>query len=253
MRIHLLSDLHQEFGKTEIPQVDCDLIVLAGDISTKTNALEWIRELNSETPVVYVSGNHECYGTKWPRIIEKLQEQTQNSHIHVLENQAISINGWTIWGATLWTDMCLMGDWQIGCYVANSSMNDYKRIRNSAQGYRKLTANDTRLAHIQSISALENFLSQNNSQKSIIVTHHAPSILSVSPDRRKDTLAAAYASHLDNLISEYQPALWLHGHTHYSCDYWLGETRVISNPQAYPGDINPYFDPGFSINLEEPK
>ncbi|HAL72548.1 MAG TPA: hypothetical protein DCP71_12335 [Verrucomicrobiales bacterium] len=48
MRIRILSDLHQEFGATEIPREDCDLILLAGDIATKQNALPWIREFTGD-------------------------------------------------------------------------------------------------------------------------------------------------------------------------------------------------------------
>jgi len=33
MRIHILSDLHLEFTELENRTVDCDVIVLAGDIS----------------------------------------------------------------------------------------------------------------------------------------------------------------------------------------------------------------------------
>ena len=52
MKIHLLSDLHNEFlrnGKTNpnhlwsgsIPETDADIIILAGDIDTGTNGAEW--------------------------------------------------------------------------------------------------------------------------------------------------------------------------------------------------------------------
>ena len=35
MRVALYSDLHLEFGPFPKPQVDADLVVLAGDINTK--------------------------------------------------------------------------------------------------------------------------------------------------------------------------------------------------------------------------
>jgi Icc-related predicted phosphoesterase len=37
-----------------------------------------------------------------------------------------------------------------------------------------------------------------------------------------------------------RPALWLHGHTHGSCDYKLGDTRVVCNPMGYPGEVSEY-------------
>ena len=36
------------------------------------------------------------------------------------------------------------------------------------------------------------------------------------------------------LILDKKPRLWVHGHTHLTCDYMLGETRVVCNPHGYP-------------------
>ena len=35
---------------------------------------------------------------------------------------------------------------------------------------------------------------------------------------------------------EYQPKLWIHGHSHDRCDYLLRKTRVVANPLGYPND-----------------
>lgn len=59
MRIHVVSDLHQEFGEIDIPAVDCDCVVMAGDVATKHAGLQWLRRRFPEVPVIYVCGNHE--------------------------------------------------------------------------------------------------------------------------------------------------------------------------------------------------
>jgi hypothetical protein len=41
MRIRILSDLHQEFGEADVPEVACDCVVLAGDVSTKLDGVRW--------------------------------------------------------------------------------------------------------------------------------------------------------------------------------------------------------------------
>jgi Icc-related predicted phosphoesterase len=64
-------------------------------------------------------------------------------------------------------------------------------------------------------------------------THHAPSARSLSPRYAQDPVSAAYASNLDDLVEAYAPALWIHGHTHYSVDYTIGSTRVVSNQRGY--------------------
>lgn len=39
MRIHVLSDLHLEFGPIDLPKIEADLVVLAGDIHVKLNGI----------------------------------------------------------------------------------------------------------------------------------------------------------------------------------------------------------------------
>ena len=43
---------------------------------------------------------------------------------------------------------------------------------------------------------------------------------------------AAYASDLRDLIAAARPHLWIHGHTHDSCEYRIPEARVVYNRAA---------------------
>lgn len=54
-------------------------------------------------------------------------------------------------------------------------------------------------------------------------------------------LNAAYGNDLEQIIDEKQQALWVHGHTHDSCDYTVGNTWVLCNPRRYD-DENARFD-----------
>lgn len=253
MRIRVLSDLHREFGPTAIPplEADVDLVVLAGDIATKQNGLPWIREFCGSTPTAYVCGNHEFYGDRYPRVIERLQEATQGTPVHVLEDGFFELQGWFVYGCTLWTDLSLMDPWQEGAALAAEKMNDYKRVRNSRMGYRKLRPVDTRAAHLESVRKMRAFFESHDAHRTVVVTHHAPSLLSLPDHRRVKPISCAYASHLDEVVLEHQPRLWIHGHIHHSNDYWIGKTRVLANPQAYPEDVNPGFQPGMVVEIEE--
>jgi len=250
MRLHILSDLHQEFGEVPVPRVDCDCVVLAGDVSTKTNGLKWILRTFTDVPVVYLCGNHEFYGENYPSLIDKLRDMARGTNVHVLENDSVTIGGVRIFGCTLWTDMALMGDWQLGCLAAGAVMNDYKRARNSAKGYTRLSANDTRNAHLTSVQAMKAFFEAGDASSSVIVTHHAPSMLSLPDHRRREEISCAYASNLEPLIMECQPQLWIHGHIHHSNDYRIGETRVLSNPRAYPDKPNPGFASDLVVDVQ---
>lgn len=44
MKIHVLSDLHLEFGDFDLPRVDADVLVFPGDRHTKLNGIKWIKE-----------------------------------------------------------------------------------------------------------------------------------------------------------------------------------------------------------------
>ncbi len=248
MRVRILSDLHLEFGEFPLPDAPADLVILAGDIHVRRNPVPWIRKTFPEVPVLYIAGNHEFYGGKFPRQLEKLKEEAAGTNIRVLENETLELGGYRFFGCTLWTDMDLFGDVMASCIEAGAQMNDYRRIRLSPS-FRKLRPADTRARHILSRQAIEDFLSAGNPRKSIVVTHHAPSILSLPPRRRSQPLSCAYASHLDELILHHQPLLWVHGHIHHSQDYRIGETRVLSNPHGYIDEPNPNFDPPLTVEL----
>lgn len=251
MRIHVISDLHQEFGEVPLPRVDCDCVVFAGDVDTKTNGLMWLFQQFRDVPVIYICGNHEFYGENYPSLIGKLKMRAEGTNVHVLENESVTLGGIRFFGCTLWTDMALMGDWTDGAVLAGDKMNDYKRVRNSARGYKRLSPRDTRRAHLESVTAMREFFSAGDARSSVIVTHHAPSLQSLPERRRTEAISCAYASNLDDLILEHQPRLWIHGHIHHNNDYMIGETRVLANPRAYPDDPNSEFVPNLVVTLDD--
>ena len=236
------------FGPFHLSEVEADLVILAGDVHTKLNGIRWIRDNIPKTPVIYLAGNHEYYGEKLPRLLDKIRKEAAGTNVHLLENESIELGGFRFFGATLWTDMGLHGDHHIGCLEA-LQMNDYKRIRSSLD-YRKLRPVDTRVMHYASVHQIEQFLKSGNSRRSVVITHHAPTILSLPEHRRTELISCAYASHLDSLIEAHEPLLWIHGHIHHSQDYRLARTRILSNPRAYINDPNPNFNSSLIIDLE---
>lgn len=247
MKIHILSDLHLEFGPFTFPNIKSDIVVLAGDVHTKLNGIRWIKKTITKTPVIYIMGNHEFYGQKYPRLIEKIKDEAKGTNIHVLENEFVEIDGYRFFGATLWTDMALITEPQIASYEA-LRMNDYKKIR-VLPSYRKLSPKNTISFHYKSVSALKKFLANGNPETSIVVTHHAPSLLSLPEKRREELISSAYASNLDSLITKYNPKLWIHGHIHHSQNYLIGQTQIISNPRAYIDEENPNFNPKLVMEM----
>jgi hypothetical protein len=68
----------------------------------------------------------------------------------------------------------------------------------------------------------------------IIVTHHAPSPYSISPEYEGSMLNPAFVSNLNEYIIKHpEIRLWCHGHVHSTFDYILGSTRVVCCPFGY--------------------
>jgi Icc-related predicted phosphoesterase len=232
MKIQIISDLHQEFGTGHLEFKNADIIVLAGDINIKTRGIEWIKEELTGKTVIYVLGNHEYYKGSYPKTLKKIQALAENTNIHVLENDSVKIGNINFHGATLWTDFSLFGNPRQFGIICQGRMNDYKRIRRDPS-YSKLRTIDVYRIHNESVKWLKDSLSQKQGEFNIVVTHHAPSIKSIPKAYKTDPVSSAYASNLEELIQNYQPNYWIHGHVHEPIEYKIGKTQIICNPHGY--------------------
>jgi predicted phosphodiesterase len=245
-----LSDLHIEFADFDIPEVEADVTILAGDVHTRDRGLPFARALSLQRPVVYVAGNHEFYGTAIPKLYEKLRSEAEASAVHFLQNDVFILDNARFIGATLWTDYGLLGTdaRELGMVVGKSTMTDFKKIRTSPD-YRKLTPTYLYSSFRQTITYLETILATSHTGPTIVVTHHAPSMQSIEPQYRNDSISASYASNLEDLILSHEIDLWIHGHTHNCVDYTVGRTRVVSNQRGYPGECPKRFNPGLVVTV----
>lgn len=248
MKIQIISDLHQEFGMSDLSFEGADLVILAGDINLGTKGIQWIKSAITHIPVIYVLGNHEYYKGSYPKTLNAIKNTAAGTHIHVLENKAVTIDGVTIHGATLWTDFALMGDSKINGSICQSKMNDYKMIRRDPS-YSKLRSIDTFIIHQQSLKWLQASLDASATATNIVVTHHAPSAKSIPVEFKDNVLASAYASNLEDVILKYQPQYWIHGHIHTPTTYSIGKTRVICNPHGYLNEPYNGYDKKMIIDI----
>jgi predicted phosphohydrolase len=213
------------------------VVILAGDTDRGIRGVTWARMRFPGTPVVYVAGNHEYYDERIGRLHEKLREAAAGSHVAVLENNSVELHGWRFFGATLWTDFNLFDDRPAAMAAAGDKqrgMNDYRKIRRADTS--RLRPHHTAQLHADTRLALTQFLAQGDGARSIVITHHAPSLKSLPERNHGQPISAAYASNLDDLILQQGPALWVHGHIHTPMDYTIGQTRVLSNPCGYRGE-----------------
>ncbi len=248
MKLQILSDIHVEFEAFAPPAVDADIVILAGDVHTKDRGLLWAVEKFPDRPVLYVLGNHEYYGAATPKLLDKLRIEAEGTNVTILENDVVRMGGVTFLGCTLWSDFKLVGDSHIAGYAATRAINDFFKIKVSPE-YRRFRPVDAISLHCRSLAWVQEAVKKCQGEKLVIITHHAPSALSVPERYRKDVLSAAFASSLDGFVAESGAELWIHGHMHDPEDYVIGGTRVICNPKGYPHEPNPAFNPGLVIEL----
>ncbi len=232
MRIKIISDLHQEFGISNLDFSNADVVILAGDTNLGTKGIEWAKQHIKDSQVIYLLGNHEYYKGSYPKTLHQVIEASLNSNVTVLENKCVEIGGVRFHGATLWTDFSLFGSPVEYGIICQSQMNDYRQIRRDPS-YSKLRSIDTFKIHQASKYWLQESLEESIGYKNIVITHHAPSIKSVPDAYQNDPISSAYASNLEDMILKYQPLYWIHGHIHTPVRYHIGKTEVICNPHGY--------------------
>lgn len=255
MKLWLISDLHIEFRVqfNHPPPKETDVVVCAGDIATKgiVPSLRWLADtIAPDIPLVFVAGNHEFYGGSVEENIREAREFASGlANIHFLENTTVDIGDVRFVGGTLWTDFRLFGrEPALAMAAAEEGMHDYQRIKFTKQPYKKFKPIHAFRKHQETRDFIASTLQESQGQTTVVVTHHAPSSRSIPTWDQEDSVVGCYASHLESLILDAQPSLWIHGHVHRRSDYKIGATRVVSNPRGYPGERTG-FDPGFVVEV----
>jgi predicted phosphodiesterase len=227
VRINYFSDVHLEFGALEAPDNDADIIVAAGDIGISTQGLDWLKTLNK--PVLYVAGNHEFYNHDYHQTLQLIRKQCANSNVYFLENNSIAFHGVRFLGCTLWADLLVEGDKK--AMALGKTLNDFRRIQIAEKPF---DTGEFSQLHQHSKAWLEQQLSQPFSGKTVVITHHAPSLWSWN-DSSRALKKLAYCNDLKPLLHEYEIAVWFHGHVHSPADYRISGARILCNPRGYFG------------------
>lgn len=281
IRVQTISDLHAEHDAARLPGLEevataADIVVVAGDTARSADSVRLASDLFPEAPVlVLVGGNHEHYNTAedidtglalMAREAERLSRP--GHQIVVLENQAASVLVGQvtvrILGCTLWTDYALFDDPDQDRMRVSMGLNDYRAIRGRRDGNGQgilggqfpVTTHELLERHQESVRFLAEQLTLPHDGPTIVVTHHLPSMRSVSKTYRRQRVSAGFASKLDHLVA-LGATLWLHGHTHTSCN-WRDDngTLVVCNPMGYSRDTmvgwqreNEKFNPRLVIDI----
>jgi len=240
LKLHILSDLHLEFGPFQCVQTDADVVVLAGDIRPGSCAVKWAKK-QFEQPVLFVPGNHEFYRGRMLQTLQWMAMSAAESNVHLLDRSCIVVDDIRFVGTTLWSDL---SDQRIGGCQCGVLDNDDDNII----GYGNSNA---QLLFERNRTWLKRQLAEPFTGKTVVITHHAPSASSIHPRFAGDAWNACFTSDMEDLMGD-GVDLWIHGHTHNSFDYRIKGTRVVCNPRGYVVDDgweNRDFDPALVVEV----
>lgn len=241
------SDIHLGFyPPSKLPDFqwspESDVLLLAGDImdGLKKRNIDWVLSTCEGRQGLLALGNHEVYGSRRDKVFRELTAAFSGTHVKLLLNESMVINGVRIAGTDLWTDYALHGDAATAARAAEQTMTDYRRItvkedRALGARFRRLRAADTQRWHGEARRFIQETL-DTSEEPVVLMTHHAPSLASVPKCYRDDVLSAAYASNLEPIFEHAlrPPVVNVHGHVHNQVRYRMAcGTWVLANPHGY--------------------
>ncbi|QDJ96528.1 metallo phosphoesterase [Xanthomonas phage Xoo-sp13] len=248
MIIRELSDIHLEQAAFFIPPMKHDgdaVLVLSGDIAnamSMTNKVHKFFEscVHRFKAIVYVPGNHEYYGghiEDCDTVIKQWLLDQNYSNVHYLNKDSVVIEDVAFIGASLWTDV-RKGN-PIDIHHINSQLNDYHYIFKGEGD--TLHPRDTIAIHHEHrkyiFSEIVKYRSA-NVRKIVVISHHAPTELSVVPRFKNSVINGGFVSDMYEDIICTPPDVWFHGHCHDTIEYVVSTTDVYCNPRGYAKVLN---------------
>lgn len=235
MKLQLLSDLHLETEDFEPrPAPGAELLVLAGDIDAGWAGFD--RFAGWPVPVVFVAGNHEFDGRELSSAWPELRERTSRLGWTMLERESTVIPDRTgqhirFVGTIRWSDFDLFGAQRrdTAMRAAAYFMRLMKATRQGA-AFGVDGAREESLACRDWLAATLRQPAEGHWQKTVVVTHFAPSLRSADPRFGSQPGTASFCNADDDLLVHAD--LWLHGHLHCRHDYLVERgaappTRIV--------------------------
>lgn len=257
MKIQLLSDLHLESEVFEPePQAGAELLVLAGDIDSSWQGYE--RFAGWPVPVLVVAGNHEFDGRDLMQAWPALREHCSRYGLTLLERESVVVDAQDgarlrFVGSVRWCDFDAFGP--SGRERALRAGAYFQRVMAATRNGLPFDAAAVRaegLACRAWVAAALAEPAQGRWDRTVAITHFAPSLRSVDPRYGAMSSTASFCNADDELLP--RATLWLHGHLHCRHDYRVVHrdglsTRVVSQARglAAKGEVEG-FDAGILID-----
>ena len=235
MKIQYCSDLHLEFPENKAllkarPLLPVgDILLLAGDIvpfavmNKHNDFFDYIADNFEFT--YWIPGNHEYY---YADITQRSGTFSENirSNVVLLNNLTVIHNKTRLVFSTLWSRIRPAYQFHIERGMSDFHVIKYHGYRFSADRFNQL--------HFDCLSFIEQELEQAFDGKTIVVSHHMPTLMNYPPKYKGDVLNDGFAVELSELIEGSKPAYWIFGHLHGDIPVFkIGETILLTNQLGY--------------------
>ncbi|MEZ4947574.1 MAG: metallophosphoesterase [Cyclobacteriaceae bacterium] len=235
IKIQYCSDLHLEFPLNKEFIIENplrplgDILLLAGDIVP----FDIIEEHNDFFDFIsatfktayWLPGNHEYYhfnlADKEGSFCEQIRE-----NVFLVNNYVARHDHVKFIFSTLWTRIGKLNE-----RVIQRGMNDFYQIK-----YRdnRFTPADFNRIHKESKSFIQLELAKNNSEKTVVATHHVPTLINYPEKYRGTILNEAFAVEMFDTIEDSNVDYWIYGHHHINTPpFTIGKTELLTNQVGY--------------------
>ena len=235
MKIQYCSDLHlkfpenKQFLKDNPIQPVGDILILAGDVvpfavmDKHADFFDYISEHFKQT--YWIPGNHEYYHSDAANRSGELNEKIRNN-ISLVNNQKVFIEDIRFIFTTLWSSISLADQWYL-----HHNMSDFRVIKFNDELF---TINHFNALHNDCKAFLLPELDKKFSGKTVVVTHHVPTLLNYPAKYKASTLNQAFAVELYDLIEDSVIESWIYGHSHFNTpEFTIGNTHLLTNQLGY--------------------
>lgn len=246
MTIQYASDLHLDFKDNKsfllqhpiLPKAE--ILLLAGDVVTfagMKNHADFFDYLSANFKFTYwVPGNHEYYHSNIDCKGSWFKEAVREN-VFLVNNASVVHDNVKFIFSTLWSKISPFNQ-----YAVKSRLNDFHVI---GEDDSVLTVSRFNTMHQLSLAFITHELDIEKCLKTVVVTHHVPTLMNYPERYKGDALNDAFAVELFDMIETKEPDVWIYGHIHSNTsDFTIGKTVLSTNQLGYVSygehfDFNP--------------